>query len=213
MAVTFGVNRKRTQRLMRQMGLVAIYPKPNTSGKHPEHKIYPYLLNDLEVNHVNQAWSTDITYIPMARGFLYLVAVMDWYSRYVLSWALSNTLHTAFCIEALEAALQEGTPGIFNTDQGAQFTSSAFTGVLLDNEIRISMDGRGRCFDNIFIERLWRSVKYEHVYIYMHESGEELYHGLHEYFHFYNTQRPHQSLGYRTPAAVYLEKNHTPSQP
>jgi len=139
----------------------------------------------------------------MAHGFLYLAAVIDWYSRYVLSWALSNTLHTPFCVETLEMALQHGRPEMFNTDQGSQFTSEAFTKVLLENDIRISMDGRGQCFDNIFIERLWRTVKYEHVYIYLHETGKELYNGLHDYFHFYNTQRPHQSLGHREPAMVY----------
>ena len=194
MAVTFGISRKRAQRLMRLMGLEAIYPKPNTSSKHPQHKIYPYLLKGVEVNRVNQVWSTDITYIPMARGFLYLVAVMDWYSRYVLSWTLSNTLHAPFFVEALEMALQHGKPEIFNTDQGTQFTSEAFTTVLLKKDIRISMDGRGRCFDNIFIERLWRTVKYEHVYLYLHESGEELYHGLRDYFNLYNTKRPHPSF-------------------
>jgi len=204
MAVTFEISRNRAQRLMRLMGLVAIYPKPNTSIKHPQHKIYPYLLNGVEVNRVNQVWSTDITYIPMAHGFLYLVAVIDWYSRYVLSWTLSNTLHTPFCVEALEMALQHGRPEIFNTDQGSQFTSEAFTKVLLDNDIRISMDGRGRCFDNIFIERLWRTVKYEHVYLYMHESGEGLYKGLHDYFRFYNNERPHQALEYRAPAVVHF---------
>lgn len=206
MAVTFGIGRNRAQRLMRLMGLEAIYPKPNTSSKHPQHKIYPYLLKGVEVNRVNQVWSTDITYIPMARGFLYLVAVMDWFSRYVLSWTLSNTLHSPFCVEALEMALQHGKPEIFNTDQGSQFTSEAFTGVLLENDIRISMDGRGRCFDNIFIERLWRTVKYEHVYIYLHESGKELHHGLRDYFNLYNTRRPHQSLEYRTPMAIHFEE-------
>ena len=203
MAATLGINRKRAQRLMRLMGLEAIYPKPNTSRKHPQDKIYPYLLKGVEINRVNQVWATDITYIPMASGFLYLVAVMDWFSRYVLSWTLSNSLHAPFCVEALEMALEQGRPEIFNTDQGSQFTSEAFTKVLLENGIRISMDGRGRCFDNIFIERLWRTVKYEHVYLYLHKSGEELYHGLRDYFHFYNTQRPHQALEYRQPVAVY----------
>ena len=201
------VNRKRIQRLMRLMGIEAIHPRPNTSRPHPGHKIYPYLLRNLEVNRVNQVWSTDITYIPMPRGFLYLVAVIDWYSRYVLSWELSNTLDADFCVEALKTALSKGTPEIFNTDQGSQFTSSKFIGTLTEhpNKIRISMDGRGRCFDNIFVERLWRTVKYEDVYIHSYETGLELRAGLSKYFNFYNTQRPHQALDYNMPALVFEE--------
>jgi len=205
MGVCLGINRKKAQRLMRLMGLEAIYPKPKTSTKHPQHKIYPYLLNGVEVTRVNQVWSTDITYIPMARGFLYLVAVMDWFSRYVLSWELSNTLHAQFCVDALDVALRQGTPEIFNTDQGSQFTSEAFISLLLESTTRISMDGRGRCFDNIFVERLWRTVKYEHVYLYLHESGEQLRRGLRDYFHFYNEERPHQALGYQNPASVFMD--------
>jgi putative transposase len=158
------------------------------------------------VEEVDQVWSTDITYIPMQRGFLYLVAVMDWYSRYVLSWRLSNSLEASFCIEALEQALEGGRPRIFNTDQGSQFTSEAFTGVLLGAQVQISMDGRGRALDNVFVERLWRTVKYEHVYLQAAQDGLQLWEGLEEYFRFYNHQRPHQSLGYQTPAQVYLGK-------
>lgn len=202
-SLEYTVNRKRVQRLMRTMGIAAIYPTPRTSQAHPEHRIYPYLLRDVAISHVNHVWSTDITYIPLGSGFVYLTAVIDWYSRYVLSWELSSTMDTAFCLTALDRSLRLGTPRIFNTDQGAQFTSDAFTQRLLRAEIAISMDGRGRCHDNIFIERLWRSVKYEDVYIKGYEDTRELYAGLKKYFHFYNTERPHQSLGYLTPWQVY----------
>jgi len=176
------------------MGLEAIYPKPRTSIGSTEHKIYPYLLRNLEINASDLVWSTDITYIPMQNGYMYLVAVMDWYSRYVFSWQLSNTMDVQFCIDALEMAFAYGKPQIFNTDQGSQFTSDAFTSVLQDAEIKISMDGRGRFVDNIFIERLWRSVKYEHVYIYRHETVPDLIRGLDDYFDFYNNRRFHHSL-------------------
>jgi putative transposase len=207
------VNRKRIQRLMRTMGLQAIYRRPRTSQPGPGHKVYPYLLGGMEITRANQVWAADITYIPMAKGFLYLVAIMDWYSRYVVAWRLSNTLqHPAtpcntldadFCVEALEEALGKGKPEIFNTDQGSQFTSEAFTGLLLERSIQISMDGKGRYLDNIFVERLWRTVKYEEVYLKAYSNGREAKDGLDAYFHFYNTQRPHQALGYRTPAEVF----------
>ena len=200
------VNPKRVRRLMRLMRLEAIYPKPNLSRKHPEHRVYPYLLRGLSIVRCNQVWSTDITYIPVNGGFLYLVAVMDWYSRYVLSWELSNTLDNSFCINALEQALnRHGQPEIFNSDQGCQFTSHDFTAVLLERSIRISMDGKGRAIDNIFIERLWRSLKYEEVYLADYQCGEEVYLGVERYLRFYNGDRRHQSLGYRTPYEVYIE--------
>lgn len=197
------VNHKRVQRLMQRMGIQAIHPKPSLSQAHPAHKIYPYLLRDLAITRPNQVWSADITYLPLRKGFLYLVAVMDWYSRYVLAWAISNTLECTFCVDVLQQALQKGRPAIFNTDQGAQFTALAFTSVLQEAEIQISMDGRGRALDNIFIERLWRSVKYEDVYLHRYETGPALIAGLEQYFPFYNQERPHQSLAYQTPAAVY----------
>ena len=205
------VNHKRVERLMSVMGLQAIYPKPNTSKAHPENKIYPYLLRGVKIDHVDQVWSADITYIRMRAGFLYLTAVIDWFSRYVLSWQLSNTLESSFCVEALEAALQaKQSPGscgpeIFNTDQGTQFTSEDFTGILKDREIAISMDGRGRCLDNIFVERLWRSVKYEEVYLHDYQTPAEAYLGLKKYLEFYNTERYHQALGYKTPYEVYFK--------
>lgn len=198
------VNRKRVRRLMRLMGLTAIYRRPRTSTPASGHSVYPYLLRGMQVTRPNQVWATDITYIPMAKGFLYLVAVMDWHSRYVLSWRLSNTLDATFCREALEDALRQGTPEIFNTDQGAQFTSDAFTGMLLEHGIRISMDGKGRCMDNIFVERLWRSVKYEEVYLKGYEDGRAARVGIGDYIRFYNNERPHQALGYRTPAEVFM---------
>ena len=185
------------------MGLKAIYRHPRTSKPAPGHKIYSYLLGDLRITRPNQVWAADITYIPMAHGFLYLVAIIDWYSRYVLSWRLSNILDADFCIEALEEALTKGKPDIFNTDQGAQFTSEAFTGLLQQHGVRISMDGKGSYNDNLFIERLWRSVKYEEVYLKAYQDGREARIGLGNYFRFYNTERPHQALGYRTPAEVY----------
>ena len=198
------VNRKRVQRLMRIMGLAGMAPGPNTSRPHPQHKVYPYLLRGVVVARPNQVWSTDITYIRLAHGFAYLVAVIDWYSRRVLSWRISNTMDTTFCVDCLEEALQRyGDPEIFNTDQGSQFTSESFTGVLKARGIAISMDGRGRALDNIFVERLWRSVKYEDVYLKGYSNTMELMIGLTEYFVFYNGERPHQSLGNRTPAAVY----------
>jgi putative transposase len=198
------INRKRVQRLMRVLGLAGMAPGPNTSRPHPEHKIYPYLLRGVAVVRPNQVWSTDITYIRLAHGFAYLVAVIDWYSRRVLAWRLSNTLEAGFCVDCLEDALRtHGTPEIFNTDQGSQFTSEAFTGVLLDAGIAISMDGRGRALDNIFVERLWRSVKYEDIYIQGYASLPELLLGLTAYFAFYTGERPHRSLGYRTPAEVH----------
>lgn len=200
----YNVNRKRVQRLMRQMGLEAIYPKPRTSCASPEHKVYPYLLRNLKIEYANQVWCADITYIPLSRGFMYLVAIMDWFSRYVLSWELSNTLDTSFCLSALEEALLQAKPTIFNTDQGSQFTSEGFTQRLAQAEIDISMDGRGRYLDNIFIERLWRSVKYENIYIYRYESVPELESGLRRYFQFYNLRRPHQSFDYQTPAQIYF---------
>jgi len=198
------VNRKRVQRLMRILGLAGMAPGPNTSRPHPQHKVYPYLLRGVDVTGPNQVWSTDITYIRLAHGFVYLAAVIDWYSRRVLSWRISNTMDTAFCVDCLEEALQQyGNPEIFNTDQGSQFTSESFTGVLKAHGIAISMDGRGRALDNIFVERLWRSVKYEDVYLKGYSTPMELMIGLAEYFVFYNGERPHQSLGNLTPDAVY----------
>jgi putative transposase len=200
------VNRKRVQRLMRKMGLEAVYPRPRLSQAAPEHKVYPYLLRGVEIHHPDQVWSTDITYVPMQHGFMYLVAVMDWHSRYVLSWQLSNTMDVTFCLRALEQALEKGGPEIFNTDQGSQFTSQAFTGRLEEAGAAISMDGRGRVLDNIFVERLWRTVKYEDIYIKGYATVAELEAGLADYFWFYNHERPHQALAYQTPAEVYLGK-------
>jgi putative transposase len=197
------VNRKRVQRLMRLMGIEAIYPKPKTSEAAKEHKKYPYLLRDMKIIRPNQVWSTDITYIPMPRGFMYLVAVIDWYSRHVLSWELSNTMDSGFCLGALESALRVATPEIFNTDQGVQFTCSAYTGRLERQGIQVSMDGKGRALDNVFIERLWRSLKYEEIYLWNHETVPELRSGIQRYFRFYNEQRPHQSLGNAKPKLVY----------
>jgi putative transposase len=199
----YTVNRKRIRRLMRIMGLRAIYRRPRTSQPAPGHKVYPYLLSGMKITRPNQVWAADITYIPMARGFLYLVAIIDVYSRYVLSWHLSNTLDADFCIEALEEALRKGRPDIFNTDQGSQFTSEAFTGLLQQHGVRISMDGKGSYNDNLFIERLWRTVKYEEVYLKAYQDGREARVGISNYFRFYNTERPHQALGYRTPAEVF----------
>jgi putative transposase len=198
------VNPKRIRRLMRLMGLEAIYPKPNLSKPIKEHKIYPYLLRGVRIDRVDQVWSTDITYIRLNQGFIYLVAVIDWYSRYVLSYEFSITLDTAFCIKALQDALEVATPEIFNTDQGSQFTSDAFTGVLIKAGVKISMDGRGRALDNIFVERLWRSVKYERVYLHNYETVREAVEDIGDYFDIYNNKRPHQSLGYQTPAEVYF---------
>ena len=197
------VGEKRVRRLMRQMGLIAIYPKPKTSKKHPEHKIYPYLLRNVEVTRPNQVWAADITYIRLLCGFAYLVAIIDWFSRYVVAWRLSNTLEAAFCIECLEEALEYGCPEIFNTDQGSQFTSVQFTKRVLEKKIAISMDGRGRVFDNIFVERLWRSVKYENVYIKGYQTIPEAQVGFTDYFGLYNSERLHEALGYQTPWEVY----------
>lgn len=215
-----GVNRKRIQRLMRIMGIEAIYPKPNTSKPALENRIYPYLLKGMTINKPQQVFAADITYIRMQRGFLYLVAIMDWASRYVLSWRLSNTMDADFCVEALEEALSKGHPEIFNTDQGSQFASDDFTGLLLASQIQISMDGRGRCMDNIFVERLWRSLKYEEVYLKSYETAQEAREGIGQWIHFYNHERYHQSLGYRTPSAIYnnqkekkIEKVETQKEP
>lgn len=197
------VNRKRVQRLMRLMGIEAIYPKPRTTLVGKGHKIYPYLLRDVKITRVDQVWSTDITYIPLKRGFMYLVAVLDWRSRFVMSWRLSNSLETSFCLEALDESLAQGQPEVFNTDQGVQFTSTAFTSRLEADNVAISMDGRGRALDNVFIERLWRSLKYEDIYLKEYETVDDLYEGLTSYLAFYNTARPHQALDYRTPQEVY----------
>jgi len=197
-------NHKRVRRLMRKMGLEAIYPKPRLSQSHPEHKIYPYLLKGVTVDRADKAWCADITYIRLLHGFVYLVVVMDWYSRYILSWELSLTLEKEFCVQALESSLWISKPEIFNTDQGAQFTSEEFTGRLQEAGIRISMDGRRRLYDNIFVERLWRTVKYEEVYLHDYQRVREARNGLGRYFHFYNTERLHETLGYRTPHEVYF---------
>lgn len=201
------VNHKRVARLMAKMGLQAIYPGPKTTISHPQHKKYPYLLRGLEINHPNQVWAADITYVPMPQGFMYLVAIMDWFSRFVLAWQLSNTLDGAFCLAALRQALRHGQPEIFNTDQGVQFTANDFTDELLSAAIRISMDGRGRVFDNIFVERLWRTVKYEDIYIKEYATVPALFTGLGDYFDLYNYERPHQSLDYCTPADVHFAVN------
>ena len=200
------VNRKRVQRLMRTMGIVAVYPKKNLSRANQAHRVYPYLLRNLNIDRPNQVWATDITYLPMARGFVYLVAVIDWYSRRVLSWRLSNTLDSQFCVDALEDAIATyGAPEIFNTDQGSQFTSEEFTGVLKREEIQISMDGKGRWLDNVFVERLWRSVKYEEVYLKAYDNVGHARQSLDTYFRFYNEKRRHQSLDRQTPDSVYYQ--------
>lgn len=200
------VNRKRVQRLMQMMGIQSVAPKPNTSKPSGEHKIYPYLLGGMDVNRCNQVWCTDITYVRMPGGFVYLTAVMDWYSRKVLSWEVSVTMEDSFCVSALERAIRlYGKPSIFNTDQGSQFTGKAFTDVLKDNGITISMDGKGRAMDNIMIERLWRTVKYEEIYLKEYASVFELKQSLKKYFDFYNAERPHATFGEQTPSEVYLE--------
>jgi putative transposase len=199
----FGVNHKKIARLMHQMGIQAIYAAPKTSIPAQNHKIYPYLLKGVNITQPDQVWSTDLTYIPMESGFMYLVAVIDWFSRFVLAWGVSNTQDADFCVSVLKNALRKGMPGIFNTDQGSQFTSDIFTQPLLAAEIAISMDGRGRALDNVFIERLWRSVKYEDVYLHNYGTVSELMSGLSKYFHFYNHERYHQSLENMTPAAIY----------
>jgi putative transposase len=199
------VNRKRVQRLMGLMGLEAIYPKPKLSASGGTHKVFPYLLRDVPIERPDQVWSTDITYIPLAKGFMYLAAIIDWYSRYVISWRLSNTLEGDFCLEMLQEALGKGRPEVFNTDQGVQFTAQAWTGRLQAAGVAVSMDGRGRCLDNVFVERLWRSVKYEDIYLKCYEGVPALRRGLGAYWTFYNEERPHQSLDYRTPARVYRQ--------
>ena len=205
MAAVLDIDKDHANRLMRKMGITAIYPKPKITVPNADHEIYPYLLRDVTIEKPNHVWSTDITYVPMCCGFVYLVAVMDWHSRFVLSWRLSNTLEKSFCIDALEEALQgQGRPEIFNTDQGSQFTSREFVGRLKQHDIAISMDGRGRALDNVFIERLWRSVKYEEIYLRSYETVRELEQSLHRYFQFYNEVRPHQSLAYQTPQKVYM---------
>jgi len=207
-AVGYRVNRKRIQRLMQAMGLQGMAPGPNTSRAHPQHPVHPYLLRGVEVTRPNQVWSTDITYIRLAKGFVYLVAVMDWYSRKVLSWRISNSMDASFCVDCLEEALRNfGKPDIFNSDQGSQFTSEGFTGALKREGITVSMDGRGRAFDNIFVERLWRNVKHEDIYLKGYATVDELLLGLGEYFAFYNSQRPHQALQYQTPDAVYASSS------
>jgi putative transposase len=205
------VNRKRVQRLMRQMGLVALYPRPRTSAPGTGHRVYPYRLRGLTIERPNQVWAADLCYVPMTHGFMYLVAIMDWHSRRVLSWRVSNTLDTQFCVEALEEALSRfGPPEIFNTDQGAQFTAQAFTDVLKCHDVTISMDGKGRWADNVFVERLWRSVKYEDVYLRAYETPAALRQGLDRYFTFYNTRRRHTALARRTPDAVYFGDSSVP---
>ena len=202
------VNPKRVYTIMKNLGISAIYAKPNTSIPNAQNAVYPYLLKDIEINRPNQVWCADINYISVkGGGFMYLVAVMDWHSRYVLSWELSNTMDRWFCVDALQSALAYQKPEIFNTDQGSQFTSEDFVNVLKKNDIQISMDGKGRCIDNVRIERLWRSVKYEDVFLQQYANVSELYAGLTRYFHHYNTQRPHQALGYKTPESIYYAKN------
>lgn len=198
------INRKKMRRLMQKMGIEAIYPKKNLSKANKEHNKYPYLLEDLKINRPEQVWSEDITYIRLEKGFVYLTAIIDWFSRYVVSWKLSNLLSTDFCIEALEEALRKGIPDIFNTDQGVQFTSKDFIKVLKSRDIKISMDGKGRALDNIFIERLWRSVKYEEVYLKCYRTLRDAKEGLKNYFMYYNYKRPHQSLDYKTPNEVHF---------
>ena len=202
----YAINRKKVQRLMREMGLTALYPKQNLSKRNQAHKVYPYLLRGLVIDRPNQAWAADVTYIPMAKGFLYLVAIIDWYSRKVLAWELSNSMDVRFCVEALETALGKyGKPEIFNTDQGSQFTSEAFTSVLKENDIRISMDGKGRWVDNVFVERLWRSLKYEEVYLKGYGNVAEARKSISAYLHLFNEERRHQSLDRQTPDQVYYE--------
>jgi len=197
------VNRKRVQRLLRLMGLEAIYPKPRLSQAGRGHRVYPYLLRGVRIERPDQVWSTDITYVPLEGGFMYLAAILDWYSRYVIAWRLSNTLDGSFCLEMLDEALGRGRPRVFNTDQCVQFTAEAFTGRLESAGVAVSMDGRGRCLDNVFVERLWRAVKYEDIYLHGYAAVPELEQGLHRYWAFYNDERLHQALDYRTPAAVY----------
>lgn len=200
----YAVNRKRVQRYYGLLGLEAIYPKPNTSFPNKAHAIFPYLLHDVMIERVDQVWSTDITYIRLQHGFVYLVAIIDWYSRYVLGWKLNVSLEADFCIETLKEVLSRGICEIFNTDQGVQFTTPQFTNILLDNNIRVSMDGKRRSIDNIFVERLWRSLKYELIYLYDYKTIRDVERAIHDYFYFYNNERPHQSLKYQTPSAIYF---------
>jgi putative transposase len=202
------INRKRVRRLMAVMGLEAVYPKPRLSKPNPGHRVYPYLLRGVTIERADQVWSTDITYVPMPAGFMYLTAVIDWHSRYVLSWRLSNSLDADFCVAALDQALTRGRPEVFNTDQGSQYTAAAFVARVEASGAKMSMDGRGRWLDNVFVERLWRTVKYEHVYVWRSETVNELHAGLRTYFDYYNDARRHQSLNDRTPAEVYAEKSH-----
>ena len=197
------VNRKRVRRLMRLMGIEALYPKPRLSAGGAGHRVYPYLLRKVSIERPDQVWSTDITYVPLASGFMYLAAVLDWFSRYVIAWRLSNTMDGSFCLEMLDEALSRGRPDVFNTDQGVQFTAQAWTGRLEAAGVQVSMDGRGRCLDNVFVERLWRSVKYEDIYLWRYEEVPQLQQGLGRYFPYYNQERQHQALAYRTPASVY----------
>lgn len=198
------INHKKVQRLMQIMDIRTIYPKENLSKRNTEHKIYPYLLRNVPITHIKKVYSTDITYVPMAKGFMYLTAVIDWYSRYILSWRLSNTLTTDFCIDVVQEAFDKfGKPEIFNTDQGSQYTSNAFIDLLQKNEVNISMDGKGRALDNVFIERFWRTIKRENIYLYAYENGTELFKGLSQYFDFYNNRRLHQSLNYKTPYQIF----------
>jgi len=208
------VGRKRVRRLMRMMGLTPVYQGPKTSSAHPGHKVYPYLLRDVTIDRPNQVWCADITYIPMRRGFLYLVAIMDWHSRKVLAWRLSNTMEAAFCVEALQEALATyGTPAIFNTDQGSQFTGLAFTGALKSAGVKVSMDGKGRWMDNVFIERLWRSLKYECVYLHMPETGSQARAAIGDWINFYNHERPHSTFNGRTPHEAYNGLDIQPATP
>lgn len=209
-AELLGVNRKRVQRLMRIMGIEAIYAKPRLSQRHPEHRVFPYLLRDVEIVRRDQVWSTDITYVPMPQGFMYLTAIIDWFSRYVLAWELSNTMDATFCLTALEQSLAVSRPEIFNTDQGSQFTSAAFVDRLQTEQVAISMDGRRRWLDNVFIERLWRTVKYESIYLHEFGTVESLTTGLRSYFDFYNQERRHAALDYRTPGEVYGTRSSKP---
>ncbi len=203
-SIGYDVGREKMRGIYHRLGLQAACPGPHTSKPHPGHKKYPYLLRNVEISHCNHVWSSDITYLPMKKGFLYLVAIIDWYSRFVLDWELSITLESQFCVDTLTRALTNSHCEIFNTDQGSQFTSSAFTSTLLNKHIKISMDGKGRALDNVFVERLWRSVKYECVYLYEWATPREIRHALKEYFHFYNYKRPHQGLKGKTPASIYL---------
>jgi len=202
----YSINRKRIQRLMRLMGLQTIYPKPKTSRRNVDHVVHPYLLRNVNIIRKNQVWSSDITYIPIKGGYFYLTAVMDWFSRFVLGWQISNSMDSTFCLEALRTSFTYGKPEIFNTDQGSQYTSKAFTSILKDNEIQISMAGKGRCLDNVWIERLWRTVKQEEIYIREYRTGSDVYKGLSKYFHFYNFRRRHMALQYQTPSEVFLNQ-------